>query len=56
MNDYNNRDEIIVDAIKKFVIDELKSELSRCGLCVNENKVEFSKKLTIVIQETHPQV
>ena len=43
--------QLSVEAIKKFNVNELKSELAKRGLAVQEKKGELFKRLTDAIQE-----
>ena len=47
--------EITIDAAKKLNMAELKSELSKRGLSVNEKKEELLKRLTEAIREIHSE-
>ena len=47
--------EITVDAVKKFNMTELKSELSKCGLPVNGKKKKLLKILTRALREIHSE-
>ena len=43
--------QLSAEAIKKFNVNELKSELAKRGLTVQGEKEEFFKRLTDAIQE-----
>ena len=47
--------EITVDALKKLIMAELNSELSKHGLSVNGKKEELLKRLTEAVREMHSE-